>query len=137
MQMKKRRRSSRRKGKEALDGGEQIKGSIAAWRGCFPRARGANERMYDRAGGALRRALVVECLLFVHCLGLRELNMTFCTDVVAAACKSAWHSHASTLMQPLRICGAFTRASHGGMRPACHQRRLPGAPAGIDTLETP
>ena len=35
-------------------------GSIALWRACFPRTRGANVRMVDPKGGLVRRTAVCE-----------------------------------------------------------------------------
>jgi hypothetical protein len=60
-----------------------IKGSIAAWRACFPRARCANVRMRDWEEG-YRRAPVMYAD-FAHFEGLRELNMAGCSDVTDAA----------------------------------------------------
>jgi hypothetical protein len=63
-----------------------IKGSIAAWRRCFPRARCANVRRwrYPSEAGRLRIASIVNAD-FVHFEGLRELHMVGCTDVTDAA----------------------------------------------------
>ena len=61
-----------------------IHGSIALWRACFPRARGANVRRYDPDGGPVRRAPVVDAD-FVHLVGLRALNMSWCRQVTDAA----------------------------------------------------
>ena len=58
-----------------------IKGSIGAWRACFPRARCANVQKW---GPKKRDAPVVDAD-FVHFEGLRELNMTSCRDVTDAA----------------------------------------------------
>ena len=66
------------------DMGTVIRGSIALWRACFPRAIGANVRRYDPNGGPVRRAPVVDAD-FVHFVGLRALNMTRCTQVTDAA----------------------------------------------------
>ncbi len=57
-----------------------IMGSIAAWRACFPRARCANINKRYRG----RTAPVVDAD-FVHFEGLRELNMSGCTDFTDAA----------------------------------------------------
>ena len=62
-----------------------IKGSIRAWRACFPRARCANVQMDDDDfGNEVRTAPVVDAD-FVHFEGLRELYMAGCTDVTDAA----------------------------------------------------
>ena len=55
-----------------------------AWRGCFPRARGANVsgKGYSNPNG--RRAPVVDAD-FVHFVGLRRLNMSLCSAVTGAA----------------------------------------------------
>ena len=60
-----------------------IKGSIAAWRASFPRARCANVARYSFAGAEFREAPVYDAD-FVHFAGLRELNMAGCTDVTDA-----------------------------------------------------
>jgi hypothetical protein len=57
------------------DRGTPIKGSIAAWRVCFPRARCAN----------IMRAAPVADADFVHLEGLQELCMQGCTTVTDAA----------------------------------------------------
>jgi hypothetical protein len=56
------------------DRGTVIKGSIAAWRACFPRARCANVAKFSMTGGEVRTAPVVYAD-FVHFEGLRELNI--------------------------------------------------------------
>ena len=61
-----------------------IKGSIAAWRACFPRARCANVGRHSFTGGEVRTAPVVDAD-FVHFEGLRELNMINCQAVTDAA----------------------------------------------------
>ena len=61
-----------------------IKGSIAAWRACFPRARSANVGRHSFTGGEVRTASVVDAD-FVHFEGLSELNMMLCVDVTDAA----------------------------------------------------
>ena len=66
------------------DRGTVIKGSIAAWRACFPRARCANVARCSRTRGEVRRADVVDAD-FVHFEGLRELNMLYCLSVTDAA----------------------------------------------------
>jgi hypothetical protein len=66
------------------DGETAIKGSIAAWRGCFPRARCANVAYHSFTGSEVRTAPVVDSD-FVHFVGLWELNMMFCADVTDAA----------------------------------------------------
>ena len=62
-----------------------IKGSIAAWRACFPCARCANVQFYDWGNGRNRRAAPVVDADFVHFEGLRELYMDSCRDVTDAA----------------------------------------------------
>ncbi len=56
-----------------------IRGSIALWRACFPRARGANvgQRIGDEGWQNLngRRTPVVDAN-FVHFVGLRALNIS-------------------------------------------------------------
>jgi hypothetical protein len=59
-----------------------IVGSVAAWRACFPRARWANVNGYFGEGG--RRAPVVDAD-FVHFVGLRRLDMSWCTSITDAA----------------------------------------------------
>jgi hypothetical protein len=66
------------------DGETAIKGSIAAWRACFPRACCANVARYSMTGGEVRAAHVVDAD-FVHFEGLRELNMMYCRAVTDAA----------------------------------------------------
>ena len=66
------------------DGTTAIKGSIAAWRACFPRACCANVSRRSYTGGEVRTAPVVDAD-FVHFEGLRELNMLMCQDVTDAA----------------------------------------------------
>jgi hypothetical protein len=63
-----------------------IKGGIAAWRACFPRARCANVRKWkpNLATGSLRTNPVRDAD-FVHLEGLRELNMTGCEAITDAA----------------------------------------------------
>ena len=61
-----------------------IKGSIRAWRACYPRARCANVQKYA-FGGAEKRAAPVVDADFVRFEGLRELNMAGCRDVTDAA----------------------------------------------------
>jgi hypothetical protein len=57
-----------------------IRGSVAAWRACFPRARWANVEQYGRG----RRTPVVDAD-FVHFVGLRRLNMMHCRSITDAA----------------------------------------------------
>ena len=70
------------------DMGTVIHGSIALWRACFPRARGANvgqrigDEPWQNPNG--RRTLVVNAD-FVHFVGLRALNMRCCRQVTDAA----------------------------------------------------
>ena len=60
-----------------------IRGSIAAWRACFPRARCANVSQVDWL--PLPRTTPVVDADFVHLEGLWELNMEECTSVTDAA----------------------------------------------------
>jgi hypothetical protein len=59
-----------------------ILGSVGAWRTCFPRARWANVNGYFGDGG--RRTPVVDAD-FVHFVGLRRLDMRWCTSITDAA----------------------------------------------------
>ena len=59
-----------------------IRGSVAAWRACFPRARWANVMGSKWAGG--RRTPVVDAD-FVHFVGLRKLNIRGCASITDAA----------------------------------------------------
>ena len=61
-----------------------IKGSIAAWRACFPRARCANVHEEDMTGYGERAVPVVDAD-FVHFEGLRELFMAGCGEINDAA----------------------------------------------------
>jgi hypothetical protein len=61
-----------------------IKGSIAAWRACFPCAICANVARLFFEGEEGRNAPVVDAD-FVHFEGLRELNMLACEGVTDAA----------------------------------------------------
>jgi hypothetical protein len=61
-----------------------IMGSIAQWRASFTRARGANVRKFDPNNGPVRRTPVVDGD-FVHFVGLRALNMSWCREVTDAA----------------------------------------------------
>ena len=61
-----------------------IKGSIGAWRACFPRARCANVRSWTDTAQERRDAPVVDAD-FVHFEGLRELYMAGCSSVTDAA----------------------------------------------------
>ena len=70
------------------DMGTVIRGSIAQWRACFPRARGANvgkrggdHRLLNTNG---RRTAVVDGD-FVHFVGMLALNMSCCREVTDAA----------------------------------------------------
>jgi hypothetical protein len=63
-----------------------IKGSIAAWRACFPRARCANvKKIQFLSIKEIKRSAPVVDADFVHFEGLRELDMAGCTDVTDAA----------------------------------------------------
>ena len=61
-----------------------IKGSIARWRACFPRALSANVAEWQWPGREPRSAPVVDAD-FVHLQGLRALDMRGCTSVTDAA----------------------------------------------------
>ena len=68
------------------DMGTVIRGSIAQWRACFPRARGAYVRqmgMYGQNPNGRLTAVVDGD--FVHFVGLRALNMSYCRQVTDAA----------------------------------------------------
>ena len=56
-----------------------IRGSVAAWRGCFPKARWANVRHGHKG----RRIPVLDAD-FVHFVGLRRLNMSGCPSITDA-----------------------------------------------------
>ena len=71
------------------DMGTVIRGSVALWRACFPRARGANvgqrvegDDEWENPNG--RHTAVVDGD-FVHFVGLRALNMSWCREVTDAA----------------------------------------------------
>ena len=76
------------------DRGTVIKGSIAAWRACFPHARYANVQNFEYSGGLNKRAAPVVDADFVHLEGLRELYMAGCR---------------ASLMLPLCTYAASTR----------------------------
>ena len=58
-----------------------IRGSVAAWRACFPKARWASVSQWGKKG---RKTPLVDAD-FVHFVGLRRLNMSYCRDVTGAA----------------------------------------------------
>ena len=62
-----------------------IQGSIALWRACVPRAKGANVGQHGQYGlnPSGRRTIVVDAD-FVHFVGLRALNMSWCRQVTDA-----------------------------------------------------
>ena len=62
-----------------------IRGSIAAWRACFPHALCANVQEWDSGYYSNERAISVEDADFVHFEGLRGLYMAGCRDVTDAA----------------------------------------------------
>jgi hypothetical protein len=62
-----------------------IKGSIAAWRACFPHACCANVQKWDEGYGPNTRVAPVVDADFVHFGGLRELYMARCEDITDAA----------------------------------------------------
>ncbi len=73
------------------DRGKVIRGSVAAWRACFPRALCANVRCrdddyddeeWDTPPGRLGTVVDAD---FVHFEGLRELNMALCRNISDAA----------------------------------------------------
>ena len=85
-----------------------IKGSIAAWRACFPHALCANvaENAFEEYEGtglfvSDERSTLVEDADFVHFRGLRVLNMTGCPNVTDAAFAHLRGIH--TLI--MRFCG--------------------------------
>ena len=57
-----------------------IKGSVASWRACFPRARWANVSQWHE----VRRTPLVDAD-FVHFVGLKRLNTSHCTSITDAA----------------------------------------------------
>ena len=59
-----------------------IRGSVAAWRACFPKARWANVTEDEDTDG--RESPVVDAD-FVHFVGLRRVNMSWCMSVTDAA----------------------------------------------------
>jgi hypothetical protein len=60
-----------------------IMGSVAAWRACFPRAKWANVTQSPWTEGH-RRIPVVDAD-FVHFVGLRRLDMRWCSSITDAA----------------------------------------------------
>jgi hypothetical protein len=68
------------------DMGTVIRGNISQWRACFPRAIGANvsEGDADEHEGGGRLTPVVDAD-FMHFVGLRALNMSWCWQVTDAA----------------------------------------------------
>ena len=69
------------------DMGTVIRGSVALWRACFPRARGANagqvgEEDWHNPNGRLTAIVDGD---FGHFVVLRALNMRWCTQVTDAA----------------------------------------------------
>ena len=118
-----------------------------AWRGCFPRARGANvvgyveQRDSSYPGG--RRTPVVDAN-FVHLVGLRRLHMSFCTSVTDAAfvhLAGIKCLHMSCCYQPTITDAAFTPLA--GIQSlnmsGCDQRTITDAAlvplAGIQSLD--
>ena len=69
------------------DMGTVIHGSIAQWRACFPRARGANAGQCSPSGATNSNGRLTAVVDgdFVHFVGLRALNMSWCTQVTDAA----------------------------------------------------
>jgi hypothetical protein len=59
-----------------------IKGSVAAWRACFPRAKWANARQWNGRDGRFTPLVDAD---FVHFAGLRRLDMSWCTSITDAA----------------------------------------------------
>ena len=62
------------------DGKTVIRGSVAAWRACFPRARWANVSQMWKG-----RVTPVVDADFVHFVGLRRLDMSWCKSITDAA----------------------------------------------------
>jgi hypothetical protein len=81
-----------------------IRGSIAAWRACFPRARCANVSQVDWL--PLPRTTPVVDADFVHLEGLRELHMDECMSITDAAFAHLRGAQAGIQTPPLRTCAA-------------------------------
>ena len=98
-----------------------IKGSIAAWRACFPRALCANVAQGSPLPrDPVRRTPVVDAD-FVHLRGLRELNMAYCTSVTDAAFA---HLHGIHTLDMSRCCQAgITDAAFAHLR-GVHELRM-------------
>ena len=62
-----------------------IRGSVAAWRACFPRARWANVMGYRADFQEEGRMTPVVDSDFVHFVGLKRLNMSECRSITDAA----------------------------------------------------
>jgi hypothetical protein len=67
------------------DGATVIRGSIAAWRACFPRAHCANVGMYQDSFNPQGRRVAVHDTDFVHFEGLRSLNKNRCYFITDGA----------------------------------------------------
>jgi hypothetical protein len=80
-----------------------IKGSVASWRACFPRARWANVYGADWNGG---RRTPVEDADFVHFEGLRRLDMRRCRSVTDAAFVHLKGIHTLVMFGCIRITDA-------------------------------
>jgi len=115
-----------------------IRGRVAAWRACFPKARWANVRQLD--GG--RRAPVVDAD-FVHFVGLRRLNMRGCriiTDAAFVHLKGIHTLDMSYCSQPTITEAAFAhlKGIHTLNMTACNQATITDAAflhfKGIHTL---
>jgi hypothetical protein len=61
-----------------------IKGSVAGWRTCIPRARWANVGGYDEHINNKGRRTQVMDADFAHFVGLRRLNMMWCSSITDA-----------------------------------------------------
>ena len=87
-----------------------IRGSVASWRACFPRARWANVSVYnERVNQKGRRTQVMDGD-FVHFVGVKKLNMKLCmsiTDAGFAHLEGIHTLNMSWCMQPTITDQAF------------------------------
>ena len=120
-----------------------IRGSIAAWRACFPRAQCANVSQLDLPLLPLPRNIPAVDADFVHLEGLRELNMDGCTSITDAAfahLRGIHTLHMSFCSQAGITDAAFThlRGVHTLDMSYCSQAGITGATfaslLGINTL---
>jgi hypothetical protein len=58
-----------------------IRGSVAGWRACFPRARWANVSGYDEHINKMGRRTQVTDADFAHLVGVKRLNMMICRSI--------------------------------------------------------